>query len=80
MFELNYHKRGADFRHTPHGSPQTIPIYGRNLRPYWGSSNNRYLLFSRGGECEAIEQICLALFAECSCKSSKKYPHNNLFI
>jgi hypothetical protein len=26
--------KGADLRHTPHGSPQTIPIYGRNLRPY----------------------------------------------
>ena len=30
---LFLYQRGADFRHTPHGSPQTIPIYGRNLRP-----------------------------------------------
>jgi hypothetical protein len=29
-----FYKNGADLRHTPHGSPQTIPIYGRNLRPY----------------------------------------------
>ena len=27
-------QRGADLRHTPLGSPQTMHIYGRNLRPY----------------------------------------------
>ena len=26
-------KKGADLRHTPLGSPQTMHIYGRNLRP-----------------------------------------------
>src|SRR3712207_591208 len=50
------HKKGAGFRHTPHGSPQTTTVYGKTCTDYGTSPNNSCLLISCG-DCEAIEQI-----------------------
>ena len=41
----NY-ERGADLRHTPLGSPQTIHVYGRNLRPEGAAPITCIALFS----------------------------------
>jgi len=52
--------RGADIRHTSHGSPQTTFKYGK-AAPVWGCSpNNEGLLVSYGGDCVTIEQYVFA--------------------
>lgn len=71
--------KGADFRHTPHGSPQTTNVYGKSA-PYGCSSNNICSLASYGGDCVAIEQYVFALFAECDGKITQNYSISNLFI
>ena len=71
---------GADIRHTPHGSPQATFKYG-NAAPIGGYSPNiESLLVSRGGDCEVIEQYVFALFAECSCKYTKRFRFKKILL
>jgi len=66
-------QRDADLRHTPHGSPQTISIYGRNLRPIGAAPIIDILLFLVVVKSEAIEQLCLAFLSDCGYKDTKYF-------
>ena len=64
------HRRGADFRHTSHGSPQATPKYGK-AAPIWVAVPIIGVCSFSRGDCETIEQYVFALFAECCCKNTK---------
>ncbi|WP_315342982.1 hypothetical protein [Hoylesella oralis] len=68
-------KKGADFRHTPHSSPQTIIKYGK-AAPVFGAVPILMIALCFGGDCEAIEQIC-----PCASEETRyKYTENILKI
>ena len=50
--------RGADFRHTSHGSPQATPIYGK-AAPVWVAVPIIGVCSFSRGDCETIEQYVL---------------------
>lgn len=51
--------RGADIRHTSHGSPQTTPKYGKAAPVWVAVPIIGVCSFSLGGDCETIEQYVL---------------------
>jgi hypothetical protein len=59
LFYFTYlNARGADIRHTLHGSPQTTTIYGKPA-PIRDSFYNSCCSFVCSGDCEATEQYVL---------------------
>jgi len=72
---LLINKRGADIRHTLHGSPQTTTIYG-NSAPITGAAHIIVVALSYAVVIvKLIEQYVFALFAECICKNKQKYSY-----
>ena len=71
------HRRGADFRHTSHGSPQATPKYGK-AAPVWVAVPIIGVCSFSRGDCETIEQYVLALFAECECKITQNSSIHSL--
>ena len=74
-------KRGADIRHTLHGSPQTTTI--REFCAHIGdSSYNSCCSFVRGGDCEAIEQYVLQTWhvAIMRCKDTQNTSITKSFV
>ena len=53
---IHLYTKGADIRHTSHGSPQTTNRYGK-AAPISGAVPILFVALSRG-DCETIEQIC----------------------
>lgn len=51
--------KGADIRHTSHGSPQTTPKYGKAAPVRVAVPIIGVCSFSLGGDCETIEQYVL---------------------
>jgi len=54
-----YYTRGADIRHTSHGSPQTTPKYGKAAPVWVAVPIIGVCSFSLCGDCETIEQYVL---------------------
>lgn len=73
MFSL-VHKRGADFRHTSHGSPQTTFKYGKSAPVWVAVPIMKVCSYFNGGDCVTIEQYVFALFDECKGKITKYIP------
>ena len=51
--------KGADIRHTSHGSPQTTPKYGKAAPVWVAVPIMEVRSFSLCGDCETIEQYVL---------------------
>lgn len=75
-FFVDIVQKGADFRHTPLGSPQTMYIYRRNLRRLGATPIMYICSFSRGGEWEAIEQYVLHSLQNAVAKLRKRIGIN----
>ena len=73
LFWFLVQKRGADFRHTSHGSPQTTFKYGKAAPVRVAVPIMKVCSYSYGGDCVTIEQYVFALICGMRLQKYTKY-------
>ena len=76
---ISLNAKGADLRHTSHGSPQTTFKYGKSAPVWVAVPIKKVCSYSYGGDCVTIEQYILHSLRNASAKLVKKVEKAGLF-
>jgi len=68
---ISLNAKGADLRHTSHGSPQTTFKYGKSAPVWVAVPIKKVCSYSYGGDCVTIEQYILHSLRNASAKLQK---------